>query len=196
MFSGHVETLILNFSPASATKVQLPGRGRGEGMGYFNLGAPTSKYVATALLIHPIKFCLSKFQNVFFWFLKNMLMYLKCSGIVLDFFYKNGYYTLSGLIFARIKFRGFADFYLFREIKSTRNVEFAQNMSKNKGNLIRTKNPKSCIREIIYVRKLIHLVMKNVNVCDRLLLYRKCMGFLLENVVTNALMMRPVNFFC
>ena len=44
MFSGHVETLILKFSPANATKVRLPGRGRkgrGEGMGYFDLGAPT-----------------------------------------------------------------------------------------------------------------------------------------------------------
>ena len=32
MFSGHVETKILKFSPASATKVRLPGRGR-KGMG-------------------------------------------------------------------------------------------------------------------------------------------------------------------
>ena len=28
MFSGHVETKILKFSPAIATKVRLPGRGR------------------------------------------------------------------------------------------------------------------------------------------------------------------------
>ena len=30
-FSGHVETKILKFSPASATKVRLPGRGEGKG---------------------------------------------------------------------------------------------------------------------------------------------------------------------
>ena len=79
MFSGHVETKIKKFSPASATKVRLPGRGgregrggegrggkgkgregkggegegeegRGEGMGCFYLGPPTSKCVATALV--------------------------------------------------------------------------------------------------------------------------------------------------
>ena len=33
MFSGHVETKILKFSPASATKVRLPGRGGREGRG-------------------------------------------------------------------------------------------------------------------------------------------------------------------
>ena len=33
VFSGHVETLILKFSPASATKVRLPGRGGREGRG-------------------------------------------------------------------------------------------------------------------------------------------------------------------
>ena len=31
VFSGHVETKILKFSPASATKVRLPGRGGREG---------------------------------------------------------------------------------------------------------------------------------------------------------------------
>ena len=78
MFSGHVEIKILKFSPASATKVCLPGRGgregrggegrggkgkgregrrrggeggkgSGEGMGCFYLSSPTSKCVATAL---------------------------------------------------------------------------------------------------------------------------------------------------
>ena len=81
MFSGHVETKILKFSPARATKVRLPGRGgregrggegragkgkgregrrrggegeegRGEGMGCFYLGPPSSKCVATALGSH------------------------------------------------------------------------------------------------------------------------------------------------
>ena len=33
VFSGHVETKILKFSPASATKVRLPGRGGREGRG-------------------------------------------------------------------------------------------------------------------------------------------------------------------
>ena len=73
MFSGHVEILILKFSPASATKVRFPGRkggkgkewewkgggregkgGEGEGEGEEGRGRrdgvflppPTSKYVA------------------------------------------------------------------------------------------------------------------------------------------------------
>ena len=33
VFSGHVEIIILKFSPASATKVRLPGRGGREGKG-------------------------------------------------------------------------------------------------------------------------------------------------------------------
>ena len=33
VFSGHVETLILKFSPESATKVRLPGRGGRNGRG-------------------------------------------------------------------------------------------------------------------------------------------------------------------
>ena len=33
MFSSNVETKILKFSPASATKVRLPGRGGREGRG-------------------------------------------------------------------------------------------------------------------------------------------------------------------
>ena len=57
VFSGHVEIIILKFSPASATKLRLPGRGgregrgaegrggegeegRGEGMGCFYLPPP------------------------------------------------------------------------------------------------------------------------------------------------------------
>ena len=51
MFSGHVEIIILKFSPASATKVRLPGRGRRKGRrdGVVLFGPPTSKCVATAL---------------------------------------------------------------------------------------------------------------------------------------------------
>ena len=87
MCSGHVETLILKFSPASATKVRLPGRGRkgsgrGEGMGYFNLGAPTSKYVATALNILLNCAC-QNFKIAFFFVLEkhvNVLeMFWNCS---------------------------------------------------------------------------------------------------------------------
>ena len=63
VFSGHVETKILKFSPASATKVRLPGRGGREGRGGEGRGGewegekgwgvstppPTLKCVATAL---------------------------------------------------------------------------------------------------------------------------------------------------
>ena len=52
--------------------------------------------------------------------------------------------TLSGLILARLNFADFADFGFFCEIKSARNVEFAQNMPKNKGKLSKIQR----IREI------------------------------------------------
>ena len=37
----------------------------------------------------PLNSAYQNFEMSFFWFLKNMLMYLKCSWIVLEYFYKN-----------------------------------------------------------------------------------------------------------
>ena len=80
VFSGHVETLILKFSPASATKV-LVGGGR-DGVSLFG-----RSHFKICCFYGPANIPL----NSACWFLKNMLMYLKCSGIVLEFFYKNGW---------------------------------------------------------------------------------------------------------